>query len=130
MLYKNYLLDTTAIIEVLRGNKSIKKLIERWLDEGNNIYYSTLSVYEVYSGMREGEEKGVKAFFEGFSCYNLTPPIAEQAGKWTIYYRKKGITISGFDALIGATAYLNKCMLVTANVKLFPMLEETQIYKH
>ncbi|WP_422444869.1 type II toxin-antitoxin system VapC family toxin [Thermoanaerobacterium sp. DL9XJH110] len=130
MLYKNYLLDTTAIIEILRGNKNIKKLIERWLDEGNNIHYSILSVYEVYSGMREGEENGVKAFFEGFSCCNLTPSIAKLAGDWTMCYRKKGITISGFDALIGATAYINKCILVTANVKHYPMLEQNQIYKH
>ena len=49
--------------------------------------------------------------------------IAEQAGIWRQEYKSKGQSLGTPDTVIAATAYLSDFLLVTNNVKDYPMPE-------
>lgn len=127
---KGYLLDTTAIIDLLRGNHQLRTTIQQWIEEGLPVTYCPISVCEVYEGMRENESEATGEFFAGFECDAINHEHGRLAGVWVSEYRKKGITVSRLDALVAAVAHLNGRALVTANVKDFPMLEGGELYQH
>jgi len=127
---KGYLLDTTAIIDLLRGNHQLRTTIQQWIEEGLAVTYCPISVCEVYEGLRPDESEATGAFFAGFECDAITYEAGRLAGTWIVEYRKKGITLSRLDALVAAVAHLNGRSLVTANVKDFPMLEGGGLYQH
>ena len=64
---------------------------------------------------------GEKKYDETAVC--ITKEIAEQAGLLKAQYAKRGKTISFQDASIAAVCIAHGCMLVTENVKDFPMPE-------
>ena len=68
------------------------------------------------------EETFVKSLCETCEVFNITEPITEK----TIEIRKQA-KIKLPDAIIAASALVNKAMLVTANVKDFKMINGISI---
>ena len=49
----NYLLDTTVIIDYLRGKEKAVKLLNKLSSEGSLLGCCPINIIEVYTGMRE-----------------------------------------------------------------------------
>ena len=110
------LLDTDYVIDFLRGRSSV---IIPLLQE-NIAFLSILSVYELYAGMRPGENQATEDFIQACHIEPITKEIAQKAGIFRFTHAQKGITLSVIDCLIGETARINNHRVATGNKKHYP----------
>jgi predicted nucleic acid-binding protein len=120
-----FLLDTTEIIQFLRGSREKKELFETLINRGDILSCCAISVSETYYGMNESERTLTDAFFEGLLYFPVTIDEAKLAGQWRKDYRQKGLTLTLNDTLIAAVCFYEKAVLITGNRKHFPMKEIT-----
>lgn len=113
------LLDTDVIIDYLRGQVDAVAYLESL---ANPLLVSVVTVAELYSGVREGEEREALEIF--LSAFERVPVSEEIAVKGGLYRRDYGKShkIGLADALIAATAEIRGATLVTLNTKHFPMI--------
>ena len=116
-----YLIDTDVIIDYLRGNHKTKTYFDKI--EGN-LYLSSITVAELYVGIKEGSERHtLEKFIALFDIITVDVAIAMQGGLYRReYFRRHGTGLA--DALIAASAHSISATLVTLNKKHFPMLSK------
>ena len=122
MSTNGFLLDTTVLIDIFRGKENTVSLITK-LAEELPLAVSAVTIGEIYSGIRETEQKRVQEFLDSLVLYPIDGGIAYKAGVYRRDYRKKGITLGLLDCFIAATAVEFNLTLVTKNLRHFPMLE-------
>jgi hypothetical protein len=114
------LLDSDVLIDYLRGQADAVAFIGK---TRRPLRIAAVTVAELYVGVREGEERQVLDRFLGLmEVVPVTQAIARQAGLWRRDFGKSHGT-GLMDALIAATAELDRSTLVTLNEKHVPMLE-------
>ena len=117
-------IDTDVIIDYLRGQVDAVAYIESLT---NPLLASVITVAELYSGVREGEEgRALQAFLSAFEVVGVSEEVAVKGG---LYRRDWGKShkVGLADALIAATAEVRGATLVTLNIKHFPMLTSAQV---
>jgi predicted nucleic acid-binding protein len=122
-----YLLDTNVIIDILNDKKERRALLLDLLNQGHVLACCPINVSEIYAGLRPKEESATEEFLRSLQYFDITGPIARQAGLLKREYSQKGKTLTISDATIAAVALHHKVTLVTANVRDFPM-KELSIY--
>lgn len=118
----NYLLDSDVIIWYLRGREEVVSLLQNLAHE-KLLGCSPLSVIEIKLGMKKNEEDSTNCLFDAITVWDINREIAEQAVKYIIYYKGKGVTLDFVDATIAATCKLRDLTLMTYNTDHFPMNE-------
>jgi predicted nucleic acid-binding protein len=113
------IVDTDIAIDYLRGIQYARDLMLRLWD-GNTIYLSILSVYELYAGMRENEEEDTENFINACNIEPITKEITKKAGEIYRHYKKQGITLTSIDCLINATAVVRGHKIATRNEEHYP----------
>jgi predicted nucleic acid-binding protein len=119
----DYLLDTTVIIDYLRGENRKVKFIKKLASEGSLLGCCLVNIIEVYAGMREREREATEEILDSLEYYEVTKEIAKKAGQYKRVYREKGVTLSLPDVIIAALAISNNLTLVTDNLRHYPMPE-------
>lgn len=119
----NYLLDTTVIIDCLRGRGEAVDFLTKVVAQGSLVGCCPINIVEVYAGMRDNEREATKKFLDSLEYYEVAKDIAKQAGEYKRQYQEKGITLSPSDVIIAAVAISNDLVLVTGNPKHYPMPE-------
>lgn len=119
----NYLLDTTVIIDCLRGKRETVDFLAKIASEGSSVGCCLVNIVEVYAGMRDKEGEATRKFLDSLEYYEVTRSIAKQAGEYKRWYQGKGITLSLSDVVIAAIAISYSLILVTDNPKHYPMQE-------
>lgn len=104
------LFDTNILIDYLNGIEQAKTELDRYSDKA----ISLITWMEVMVGARPETEEIVRGFLSSF--VNL--PIEEQVSNIAVTLRKKH-KIKLPDAIVWATAQVNKRILVTRNTKDF-----------
>jgi len=103
----NIFLDSSSIIAYLKADTKVKEEI----DSADEIYSSSLCVFEVLLGEEYAKIKGFKpkndasAFFGGMTIIPFSEEDAKKAAEVQAYLISKGIIINGMDVLIAASAY-------------------------
>jgi len=120
---KPLLLDTNIIVDALRKRNDRHLLVGHMLDEGQPLASCSITITEIYAGMRPHEEKPTTLFMQSLLFFPITQEIAEQAGRLKARFAKRGRTLSFQDASIAAVCLAYGCTLVTENTKDFPMPE-------
>ena len=120
-----YLLDTNVIIDILNDKKGRRALLLDLLNQGHVLACCPINVSEIYAGLRPKEETATEEFLRSLQYFDITWPIARQAGLLKRDYSQKGKTLTISDATIAAVALHHKVTLITANVRDFPMKELT-----
>jgi len=123
----NILLDTSVLIDLLRGRSHRREFIRELLLSGHTFAISALNMAEVYAGMRPNEERQTENFLSGFECFPVTAAIARHGGLIKSEWARKGITLHLADTIIAATAIQESLVLLTDNGKDFPMPEVTML---
>jgi len=123
-----FLLDTTALIDFLRGDRQTHALLQV-LSEKAHLAACPITVAEVFAGAKEKELPGVERFLSSLKFYSIDYEASRLAGRWRYTYARAGVTLSLPDTLIAAVAVLNNLALVTANRRHYPM-EELIIITH
>ena len=118
-----FLLDTSVIIDVLNNKRGRLNLLLKLLAEGHLLACCPINVTEVYAGLRAKEEAATEALLASLQYFPITLPVARSAGELKREYRRKGITLNLGDVIIAAVALSNQLILLTDNVKDFPMKE-------
>lgn len=121
----NFLIDTSTIVQFLRGTHATKQIMAHVAHKGE-LAISVISLGELLYGAHRSEnyerEKGkVFHFLDDFSI-NVAPLTSEivslyAGAKYTL--ETKGKKLDELDLLIGTTAVASGSTLVTDNVKHF-----------
>lgn len=115
-----YLLDTTACVALIRGNKNVLNTI---LEKGEeNCLVSEMTIAELFYGAsksgRLSQFQDVQYILDSFETIPVFPSLRTY-GEIKSQLEVKGMRIDEFDLLIGATALDNSMILVTHNTKHF-----------
>jgi predicted nucleic acid-binding protein len=118
------LLDTTVLIDVLRGRAAAERVRE--LRSAERVpWICAVNVEEVMRGAHEDEQPLVARFLGGLQIAPLGRVEGERAGTWRRDYARKGVTLQQADCLIAAAAVSMDARLATGSPKHFPMSELT-----
>jgi predicted nucleic acid-binding protein len=116
------LLDTTVLVDALRGREAAERLLA--LRKTNEVpWICAVNVEEVMRGIREHERDATTRVLGGLHLAPLGRAEGARAGDWRREFASKGITLSQADCLIAAAAVGVRARLATGNPKDFPMPE-------
>jgi predicted nucleic acid-binding protein len=118
------LLDTTVLIDVLRGRPVVDRL-RKLARHGDVAATSAVNVEEVVRGLRASESASARRLVDGLVVVPLDRASGEVAGHWRREYAANGTTLSQADCLIAAAALNSGARLATGNPRHFPMPELT-----
>lgn len=120
-----YLLDTTALVDHVRGRKEVADFLTSLAQQGHTLGVCGVSVVELFAGLPTEHRERADRLLEKMEYYYLTPEIARLGGLLRFQFARQGISLSTADTLIAAHAISEKVPLITRNVKDFPMAELT-----
>lgn len=115
------ILDTSILIDHLRGNRAAVALIDEHLADGDQMGASLLTKVELIAGMRSHERRSVRTLVDRLGWVDVTDPIAEGAGALARRYARSHPGIGVVDFVIAATARELEATLWTHNIRHFPM---------
>ncbi|PVU69792.1 PIN domain nuclease [Sulfolobales archaeon SCGC AB-777_K20] len=112
------LIESSAIIEYLKGNAKVKEIISN----SEDFYVSTLTIFEVLLG--KVEEDKILDFFSAFNIIGLNKKDSVIASRIYKRLRDKGKLIGYFDILISAQAINRGLTLVTKDTDFLKVADE------
>jgi len=114
------LLDTTALIDALRGRPATSRIRELRAS-GDRPYTCAINVEELFRGVKPSEEASVTRLLNGLRIAPLGRIEGERAGRWRRQFASRGVTLSQADCLVAAAAVGVGARLATGNPRDFPM---------
>lgn len=114
------LVDTSILIDVLRGERAAADVLRDAREEGP-LHASEVTRLEVLAGMRAKEEEATRALFGAFVWHPVDEIVAETAGELGREWLPRNRGIDSADLAIAATAVALDARLLTRNIKHFPM---------
>ena len=117
------LLDTTVLIDLLRGRPGAVTRLHALRDSGDAPCVCAINVEEVARGLRPGEEGRANGLFSGVRVAALGEEEGWTAGDWRREFAARGQTLSQADCLVAAAALSVGGRLATGNPRDFPMSE-------
>jgi predicted nucleic acid-binding protein len=117
------LLDTTVLIDALRGRPAAKRLRRLRELSPTPPWICAVNVEEIMRGALDQERDTVGRFLAAMRLAPLGRAEGELAGQWRRDFARKGITLSQADCLIAAAAVGVGARLASGNPKHFPMEE-------
>ncbi len=133
------LLDTSACIDYLNGNKELKKVIE---DQEDLIHITSITIYEMNIGCERTKRKISEQrykhlykpwleFISSMEIFALGYKEAERAAEIYDTLESQGQRIDDNDILIAGIMLTNGIkQLITKNVKHFERIEDIEIIKY
>ncbi len=115
------LLDTTVLIDILRGRSGAVERLRVLRRRGDSPYLCAVNVEEVVRGLRPAEETRSISLLEGLRTAPLGLDEGRRAGEWRRDFARRGRTLTQADCLIAAAAWRLGATLATGNPKDFPM---------
>jgi len=112
------LIESSAIIEYLKGNAKVKEIISN----SEDFYVSTLTIFEVLLG--RVEENKILDFLSAFNVIGLNKKDSIIASRIYKRLRDKGKLIGYFDILISAQAINRDLTLVSKDTDFLKVADE------
>lgn len=114
-------IDTTVIVDVLRGSQAARAWV---VGVERRLVASEVTRVEILRGLRSSERGAAERAFGGLRWVAVDESIARQAGELGRRWRRSHRSIGVADLLIAATAIVLDAELATSNVRHFPMFPE------
>lgn len=114
-------LDTSVLIDHLRGDDRARRLIAGLDHEGETLSASVLTKVELLAGMRPAERSRTRKLIEAIDWLEVDDDLSERAGALASRFLKSHPGIDLVDYVIAATAERLGANLLTRNRKHFPM---------
>ncbi len=127
----SYLLDTSVIIDYLRGKETAVQLLDNLEEEFSSSYICMSEIYEGVYRVNNPKEivKEVTKFFTSLSgIYGVDEGIAKKFGEIRADLKRKGTLIEDLDLLIAATCLVYDLTLITFNQKHFSRIANLKLY--
>lgn len=104
-------LDTSAIIDFVKGNKQLAQIIKTTEESGQTIAVTSVSLFElltpVFHKNMQKKERILRAFLHGVSILALDQEASEESAKIMSALLKVGRPVNVLDVLIAGIAYVN-----------------------
>jgi tRNA(fMet)-specific endonuclease VapC len=122
------LIDTSVLIEIERGQLSLRSLVERYGDE--DVAISTVTASELLHGvhrLKGAQAARAEAFIEGL--LELLPviafdlPEARTHARLSAELQSKGVAVGAHDLIIAATAIANDMRVATLDLRSFSRIK-------
>jgi tRNA(fMet)-specific endonuclease VapC len=123
-----YLLDTNAVIAVMKGDANLLARLKRYRPQ--DFVLSAIVVHELYYGAQKSQQKADNlARIEAlqFPVLEFDREDARHAGEIRATLAALGTPIGPYDALIGGQARARKLTLMTRNVREFERIKALAI---
>lgn len=117
------LLDTTVLIDLLRGRPRTVERLMVLRRRGTVPLTTAINVEEIHRGLRQSEHDAAARLFDGLRIAPLGRSEGARAGDWRRRHASAGVTLAQADCLIAAAAVSIGVPLATGNPKHFPMSE-------
>lgn len=122
-------LETSFLVDVLRGNKDCEALLDSFSDE---VYLVSPSLMEVVSGAELGsdpleERQKIRELVTSFPVLDLDADSALLAGELEAYLVLSGQIVPPVDIMIGAIAKQHGEAIVTRNTKHFERIPGLEV---
>lgn len=127
---KRYFLETSVIINFLRGKEKTLETIENLEGELSSSFVCLAELYEGIYQIKEKQraERGVLDFFSGLSeIYGIDEEIAKNFGQIRANLKQKGKVIEDLDILLAATCLVYGLVLVTSNPRHFERVKNLEV---
>jgi predicted nucleic acid-binding protein len=115
------LLDTTVLIDVLRGRDAAVEQLRQLRRQGDTAYLCAVNAEELARGLRSSEADAAARLVAGLRAAPLGSAEGWRAGEWRRDFARRGRTLSQADCLVAAAAGAVDARVVTGNPKDFPM---------
>jgi predicted nucleic acid-binding protein len=115
------MLDTTFVIDQLRGDPAATLLFERLAEAGDPLYVCDVVVCETYAGVHPGDEARVDRLLRYIEFVQPGPVAAREAGRWRAEALRQGRSLSAPDSLVAAAADAIDAAVLTRNVRHFAL---------
>lgn len=116
-----FLLDTTALIDFSKRREPAYSQILDWIDSGDTLGACAITISEFYAGLSVEQAQDWEEFITALTYWPVSAPAAMLAGQDRYRFARQGRAITTIDALVAAVAREQYAVLVTANVKDYPM---------
>lgn len=125
-----YFLETSVIINYIRGKKETVVLVDSLEGELTSSFVCLSELYEGIFRVREKSvlEETILDFFSGLSeVFGVDKDVAKMFGSIRANLKEKGQVIEDIDIFLAATCVAYNLTLVTANSAHFRRVEELEI---
>ena len=123
------IVDTSVIIDYTRANVGpLSQLIKDSKSGACNLYMPAVVVAELWSGKETENNKNanrLEKLLELFKIIDLDRKIAKNSG-----IISRDCHVSGFDAIVAATALEIGAEVATSNIKHFSEIKNLKLYQH
>jgi predicted nucleic acid-binding protein len=99
-----YVLDTTFVIDALRGDPAAINRFTRIFDEGDVAAVNEIVACEAWTGARSDDDPELAALLAAVDFVQPGPDAPRRAGRWRDAARRRGHVLSLADALVAAAA--------------------------
>jgi predicted nucleic acid-binding protein len=120
------LLDSSILIDLLRGDERAVSFIRTAVDEDDDLWSVVVVRSEVIAGMRAGEQRRTFQLFDQIVWLDVNQTIADIAGNLARQYRASHRGIDIVDFTVAAATLSIAAVLTTQNVRHFPMFQGLQ----
>lgn len=117
------LVDTCVLVDLLRGVDRARASLRDVVDNGERLVGSVLTRTEIIAGVRDSEEQDVAALLATIAWLPVEAAVADRAGRYAQQYARSHQGIDLVDYVVAATADVAGAVLLTRNVKHFPMFD-------
>ncbi len=120
-----YFFDTTAIIELFRGNEDLKSLLDKVSDDLALTSISYLEIFsKVYHRKLKNEKKYFTRFFANFPVYHFDLMAAGESSKIMGGLYRKGVPVNISDVMISGICLANGADGIITRDRDFRVIEE------
>jgi predicted nucleic acid-binding protein len=127
------LLDTSALIELLKGNPVITSAVRESESKGDDVAFSSVSLFEllqsVYHRKQPQQERKIKAMAAQAFVLPLDVRAAEESAKIMGSLLRVGRPVNALDVLIAGTAAANGASVLVTSDRDFLEIEKVSDLK-
>ena len=116
-----YLLDTSALIDFSKGREPACTRILEMIDTGDEVGVCAINVAEFYAGLPPDTHPIWDEFFAALTYWPISRQAAKKAGEYRYALARRGQVLATSDVLIAAVAEEHRAVVVTDNIKDYPM---------
>lgn len=115
-----FVLDTTFIIDHLRGDPAALERFDRMFSSGDEPVVNEIVACEAWTGAPSPDDPALSAILDAVGFVQPGLASAERAGAWRQEARRRGFVLSLADALIAAAAE-DDAVVLTRNMRDFAL---------
>ena len=116
-----YLLDTTFIVDHLRGVPEAVQRLRQIVEQGDLPFVNDIVTAEAWAGAPSDDDRPLANLLEFLEFIAAGPTHAKVAGRWRARSRAAGRDIGTADALIAACAEDAHASVLTRNLRDFAL---------